>query len=693
MKKRFFCIFQACFLCVLAFLVAGCNDALSPEEQQQQEQEIQDAIDSGELTEEEAEDMKDDLRGGINLDGTLVLRRPLDGYDFNDPENIVTTNYYRRYSRNLLVTLLQVYGNMNYDVIATDFYNNVFEMLLYANPDNETLIELNRQYQENPDDFIPFYDAMRYQITDVQQVGSEIYGSNGSITIDGVIYTYSGSPLTLTPTSGGTPITADAAGQITVAGITYNCSLNNGALTLTSVAATAVEVTANTNYAWNWSVQFGAATYRPWLYVYNGEQLLPDGTVAATFNENDVQYNYSFDSFESYYTGGFVPVYAFDQTAFNNAFVNTEYQTALEYAIYCIVLGQRPNAMDVTIDQSGNVTVTVEGYAAQTTPEVKSSVQLALEDKQQLFNELGSYVGLTQTNKTYIAEFILDEIIGEAATGTALAQNVLMYEDMVDAIVEYAGTLTTIGQTQNPEGGEEDGDPTYVGDNFIASEMATYPLLSFMSNMDGDNFLYTGEHEYQSFVILPSTEDLEIGNIMLDFKYDAGRDGDEIVDPNAYLDLEVSVRWWDVRTDEAGTVISKEMRVITVTHRIFDGAFDAGEDGSTLDIEVDLPENQGGFGETIKVGKFTVPDALKPTSGLVTTITGLTDARKYYQVLESSTYGGYGVLNQEMFEFSYCEVAFNVAKAVGDTDTNYAFYLSLANIYEPLKHENDPEWH
>ena len=691
MKKKFFCIFQACFLCVLAFLVAGCNDALSPEEQQQQEQEIQDAIDSGELTEEEAEDLRDDLRGGINLDGVLVLRRPLDGYDYEG--NSRTSNYYGELSANLLRTLFQVYGNFNYDLVAPFTNENAFAMLLSENPDNETLIELNRQYQENPDDFIPFYDAMRYQITDVQQVGTTIHGSNGLITIDGMVYSYTEeSPLTLTPTL-GSAITEDANGQITVGGTTFTYALNNGALTLTSVAATAVEVTANTNYAWNWSVQFDAAAYRPWLYAYNGEQLSPDGTVTATFNENDARYNYSFETFERYYSGADQASYFIDLEAFNNAFVNTEYQTALEYAIYCIVLGQRPNAMEEEIDASGNVTVTVEGYAAQTTPEVKSSVQLALEDKQQLFNELGSYVGLTQTNKTYIAEFILDEIIGEAATGTALAQNLLMYEDVVEAIVEYAGTLTTIGQTQNPEGGEEDGDPTYVGDSFIASEMATYPLLSFMSNMDGDNFLYTGEFEYQSFVIMPSKEDLEIGNIMLDFKYDAGRDGDEIVDPNAYLDLEVSVRWWDVRTDEAGTVISKEMRVITVTHRIFDGVFDAGEDGSTLDIEVDLPENQGGFGETIKVGKFTVPDALKPTSGLVTTITGLTDARKYYQVLESSTYGGYGVLNQEMFEFSYCEVAFNVAKAVGDTDTNYAFYLSLASIYEPLQHENDPEWH
>lgn len=681
-------------MCVLAFMVAGCNDALSPEEQQQQEQEIQDAIDSGELTEEEAEDLRDDLRGGINLDGVLVLRRPLDGYDFDGNVPDGGRNYYQLYSRNLLITLLQVYGNLNNDV-DEQYNSNAFEMLLYANPDNETLIELNRRYQENPDAFIPFYDAMRYQITDVQQVGTTIHGSNGLITIDGTVYSYTESPLILTPTLGGSAITEDANGQITVGGTTFTYALNNGALTLTSIAATAVEVTANTNYAWNWSVADNQEGYSSYIYMYDfyGSEGFPN--IQNGFIENKFLISdYSYSSFNDFYSGNDDTYGDFYPEYFNNAFVNTEYQTALEYAIYCIVLGQRPNAMDVTIDQqSGNVTVTVEGYAAQTTPEVKSSVQLALEDKQQLFNELGSYVGLTQTNKTYIAEFILDEIIGEAATGTALAQNLLMYEDVVDAIVEYAGTLTTIGQTQNPEGGEEDGDPTYVGDSFIASEMATYPLLSFMSNMDGDNFLYTGEFEYQSFVIMPSKEDLEIGNIMLDFKYDAGRDGDEIVDPNAYLDLEVSVRWWDVRTDEAGTVISKEMRVITVTHRIFDGAFDAGEDGSTLDIEVDLPENQGGFGETIKVGKFTVPDALKPTSGLVTTITGLTDARKYYQVLESSTYGGYGVLNQEMFEFSYCEVAFNVAKAVGDTDTNYAFYLSLASIYEPLQHENDPEWH
>lgn len=671
----------------MVFALAGCG-GMDPSFKE----ELDDALENGEITEDEYEDTLEEELGGINLDGVLVLRRPLN-YDYEGSST--TSDYYKVLSSDILTFLFYVYGNFNTYVQE----ETIFTTLRKANANVELLEKLNQDFLSKPDDFIYFYDAIRYQITEEDPSYQTIIGDAGKIIINGEEFSYSNA-------SGKLVLTGEAGtfeennSKITINGADYSFSLTENNLTLTSTQPNSITATADLDYGWNWSLSYdngaenveNSLAYKPWLYAYNGGVVSSRNEITATFNQNDPEFNYDFDTFEKYYSGSFVGYdeIKFEPTQFLSAFVNEDYKTALEYAIYSIVLGITPNEITVAYDPvTGAPSVSVEGFAPT---EEKSSAVLALEDRKALFNELGSYVGLTETNKQNIADFVIEEIIGEQAT-TGPRANELYYEELVDAIVQFTGTLTTIGRTES-ESGSVTGDDTTVGESFIASEAVTYPLTSFMSNIDGDPFLYTGgPYEYQSFVLMPSEENCEFSDIWLDFKYDAGNDGDEIYDPNKYLEIEVSVRWWQVQTDEAGNVLSKTMRVVTKTIRVKDGPIDEGEEGSYIEFELDVPESQGGFGETVKIGKFNCPEPLVPKEDRKVTITGKTDARKYYQVIESSTYGGYGVLNQELFDFSYCEVAFNVAKAPGDNQTNYAFYTAISNIYEPLKYENDPEWH
>ena len=666
----------------MIFALAGCGGK-DPDFKK----ELDDALENGEITEDEYEDTLEEELGGINLDGVLVLRRPLN-YDYEG--NSSTSNYYEEFSTNLLRTLFLVYGNLNYG------FSNVFDTMFQETKNNETLQMLSEKFASgDKEDFIYFYDAIRYQITEEDPSYQTITGGAGKIIINGDEFSYSNASgkLVLTGTTG---TFEENNSKITINGADYTFSLTENNLMLTSTQPNSITATADLDYGWNWSLSYASSNYYPYIYVYgkdiNNLPELTNNQTQANFSANA----YNFSSFEEYYSGNSVE-YDFSPAEFMSAFVNEDYKTALEYAIYSIVLGITPNANEITVAYdpvTGAPSVSVEDFAPT---EEKSSAVLALEDRKALFNELGSYVGLTETNKQNIADFVIEEIIGEQAT-TGPRASELYYEELVDAIVQYTGTLTTIGRTDDGSGagtGDEpiEGDTT-VGETFIASEAVTYPLTSFMSYIDGDPFLYTGgPYEYQSFVLMPSNENCEFSDIWLDFKYDAGNDGDEIYDPNKYLEIEVSVRWWQVKTDEAGNVLSKTMRVVTKTIRVKDGPINEGEEGSYIEFELDVPERQGGFGETVKVGKFNCPEPLVPKEDRTVTITGKTDARKYYQVIESSTYGGYGVLNQELFDFSYCEVAFNVAKAPGDNQTNYAFYTAISNIYEPQKHENDPERH
>lgn len=602
------------------------------------------------------QDKKDEQTGGISVDYVKVLRKPL-SYDFNgnvtDKDGGEGTNreYYYNFGTDILSWLFRTYGNFNTEY-NTNLYTNIFDEY-YQTTNNEKMNELAQNFEvdANKDNYLYWYDALRYQIVNVTP-----YYKNKE----------SGKPLT--------PDISQAEDNPTV--VYY-------------------DVTADYKKGWNWSLTHTNENYLPWLVNDRNNQSTDTLRPKVKYEITD-NYKFDFETFNGYYDNasgeGYID-YLFSSNQFSSAFIGnnssnpvikSDYNRALEYAIYNIVLGITPRNMKVTYTgTNGAPVVTIDGYSATTGANAKTSAEVAVEDIKSTFNRLGSYVGLTTKNKKDIVKYILENVIGTQAkskyTVTGIEKQVnYYYEDVVTAIVDYCGKLTTIGKAS-------EGDPTTdtkIDDAYIASEVVDYPYTTFFSKFGyGDPFKNKKPYEYQSAVIVPSRE-TTVTDIWLDFKYDAGNDGDDIYDPEKFLDITVSIRW----NKGDGSPI----HVMQKNVRIKDGPVDVGGE-STIEFEFEPARGSYAFGEPVKIGMFNTPDALKTTKEKrVIIISGLTDARRYYKVLQSATYGGYGVLDNSKFDCSYLEIAYSVAKIPGDTTTNYAFYTSISNFVED--EEEDTSW-
>ncbi len=594
---------------------------------------------------------KDEITGGISVDYVKVLRKPL-SYDYSgnvtnkDGGETGNKEYYYNFGGDVLTYLFRTYGNFNKDF--DDTYKNIFDEY-YQKTNNEKMNELAQDFESaNKDSYLYWYDALRYQITRVTP-----YYKNKE----------SGKPLT--------PDISQAEDNPTV--VYY-------------------DVTADYKKGWNWSLTHTNENYLPWLVNDRNNQSTDTLRPNVKYEITD-KYKFDFETFNGYYDNasgeGYID-YLFSSNQFSSAFIgnkeakNTDYNRALEYAIYNIVLGITPRNMKVTYTGTdGAPVVTIDGYSATTGANAKTSAEVAVEDIKSTFNRLGSYVGLTTKNKKDIVKYILENVIGKQAKSEYKVDGIekqvnYYYEDVVTAIVDYCGKLTTIGKAS-------EGDPTTdtkIDDAYIASEVADYPYTTFFSKFgNSDPFKNKKPYEYQSAVIVPSRE-TTVTDIWLDFKYDSGNDGDDIYDPEKFLDITVSIRW----NKGDGSPI----HVMQKNVRIKDGPVDVGGE-STIEFEFEPARGSYAFGEPVKIGMFNTPDALKTTKEQrVITISGLTDARRYYKVLQSATYGGYGVLDNSKFDCSYLEIAYSVAKIPGDTTTNYAFYTSISNFVED--EEEDTSW-
>lgn len=607
------------------------------------------------------QDKKDEQTGGISVDYVKVLRKPL-SYDFSgnvtDKDGGEGTNreYYYNFGNDILSWLFKTYGNFNTGFDTT--FNNIFEEY-YQKTNNEKMNELAQNFEvdANKDNYLYWYDALRYQITRVTPRYND--KNNAGKTTDKVEDAVTDNGKTIE--EGGTPII-----------VSY-------------------DVSADTQRGWNWALDYSQNDYQAYVYAHG------NGTAIETSKliKNSFTYDiYNYDRFKKYYRGEEIfgepslSVEKFSEAFIgnnsSNPVIKSDYNRALEYAIYNIVLGITPRNMKVTYTgTNGAPVVTIDGYSATTGANAKTSAEVAVEDIKSTFNRLGSYVGLTTKNKKDIVKYILENVIGKQAKSEYTVEGIkkqvnYYYEDVVTAIVDYCGKLTTIGKASS----DEAKDDTKIDDAYIASEVADYPYTTFFSKFgNGDPFKNKKPYEYQSAVIVPSRE-TTVTDIWLDFKYDSGNDGDDIYDPEKFLDITVSIRW----NKGDGSPI----HVMQKNVRIKDGPVDVGGE-STIEFEFEPARGSYAFGEPVKIGMFNTPDALKTTKEKrVIIISGLTDARRYYKVLQSATYGGYGVLDNSKFDCSYLEIAYSVAKIPGDTTTNYAFYTSISNFVED--EEEDTSW-
>ena len=560
---------------------------------------------------------------GFNISSVKVLRKPLNGYDFDDNVSTDTSkggnDYYRYLSEDILTKLFDAYGNFNSDIHGV--YNNVFEQINSVKA-NDKVSELETSFSTNPEQFKYFYDTIRYQI-----ISEDVDATSSNILIK-----------------------------------------------------------FDKSKAWNWSVPFETGAdlnnkYNPYLAeIPNTEQPPAESKPNIVAKKFDIS-NYTFDMFKEYYSGDSFQL-SFNTTNYSSAFINDDYVNALTYAIYNIVLGTNMKPMSVSY-ATGTPVITIEGFTADSQ---KTSTQKAVEEIKATFKQLGAYVGLTERNKENIVNFVLTEVIGTNAQAGVNRLYDPCYKDVVSAVVDYAGSLTKIGITQVPEGGEpdEEGDTT-VGESYMASEVVDYPATSFTSFGGASAFEYTKPYEYQSMIIAPKYA-TNLTDLWLDFKYDAGDDGDAIT-TDEVLEIEVIVRW----RKESGEILQLAKNI-----SVPDGPFDPGEDTHWLAFEFhDRPYLPGPyFNEPIKVNKFNCPDALVPKEGEhVITLTGSTAARRYYKVMEG-TNGVYGVIDPNRVEGSYLEIAFNIKKdpdPMVQLNKNYKFYTAISNFYDDVG--DGLEWH
>lgn len=414
--------------------------------------------------------------------------------------------------------------------------------------------------------------------------------------------------------------------------------------------------------------------------------------------------------------------------------VTTEnfYQDALEYATYLFVLGydyQIPADapyFDFTTDfdaVSGKITdVKVNWNGNQV------SVVDALDEVKKIYKEQGGFVGLTEKNKEQIAQFVIDKVIGEDAYSKNTFEVVRInekldannipsfdvtnqqdplkfnrnYDQIVKNIVDYACNEAPIGWDA------ENNKALTLNQNYNASKITDYDADYFFMNYqdsDGNNsdehrFDHIEAAEYQSMVIFPKTSDVgkALTNIVLCFEY--------FDNPNPNLrmadsiTINVGFRYFNSKGNngDGEIVFSGEKQI--VVDNVKDGQFGRDEnpdkywvyigDSSEIDdiiLPNDLKVNTS-FNKNIGNGAIdpfasgTIDENGATASKL---ISGIDDARKYYKLNDSSSYGSFGTLNESMFSVNsagddacdFIEVYFDIVKQKGVSGISYNFKVGL----------------
>ncbi|MBQ8792532.1 MAG: hypothetical protein IJZ62_02835, partial [Clostridia bacterium] len=267
----------------------------------------------------------------------------------------------------------------------------------------------------------------------------------------------------------------DTVGQVT------NQVNEDGTDTGTEVNYTIVG--ADLSSKWNWSFNYVWPNVEGSLmdtaykildnHLYNiNSETMNDAKSAIISHYTDATKNIG-DKYQSIYLG------TTSQTDYDNY---SPYVKALEYAIYSYALDLEPAQVQITYASTGDVPYSVKiGNVA---------VDNALANIKQLFNQAGSYVGLTTRQAEKLKVWILNNVIGSSAQddfttyanvtevvgddgktvvgyefGTGTTVNLGRdYENAVDRIVEGVCSQVTIG---NADG---DGDGK-IQDNFLASEI------------------------------------------------------------------------------------------------------------------------------------------------------------------------------------------------------------------------------
>lgn len=656
MKKIWMRIFSICLICCMAFVCVGCMGS----------------------TPEDYEDSDTDFEDTKTLDmyGIKVLYRP-DSYDFNtgsggtaEEENI----YYGQYAYQIMQTLYYIYAISN-----TTISNAIQD---YA-----------PQFINDKAEFLPYlYDSVRYKVDTLGTVNNieviEVTEGQDVITIkfleDGSFEIY----------KNGTKI-ENTSEEYSTYTTKYNLNtFENYYL-----------VGANYQNGWNWSFDYDVEGLEGYLSHYDPE--FTDWNYSSPIEKDNHIYGL-FKTNESYYEDNITDYYIGLQNLYQQNFLTSatgenveknydaysEFTKALEYAIYCYALDLEPNQITVSHspitvgDTEYFYSMNVSGFVAEGN---KSSVDVALEYIQNLFNETGSFVGLTQLQITKIENWILQNIIGPTAYSNDMinifsnitevrtyngtnyevsykfdandASSVEFgrrYQEVVHNIIEGVCSLVSI----SGEGGDANIDERflaseikeYAGNTFIIGDDANFPKYE-----EGQSEVAILPLEYQSVVLMLNQLQF-IENMYIALKYDADLSGTtEGQFGTDYIEIQVDLNYYNHANNVYCTLASEVAKVYDGPYDIeympFDGENGAGDGIAPADHVSGVEFSSIGkmwennyFGDALPVNAFNpnignqilMTEDMKATnydgSILVSrspiVLVGTTDVRKWYSIVE-----------------------------------------------------------
>ncbi len=719
----------------------------------------------------------------ISMYGTKVLYRP-DTYDFNINSGGTTTNpndYYGDYAYSILTELYYIYAILDHTTLNIYFNNG---------KDGDNYIPIFKDELKEDDSFniknIYFlYDSIRYQINSIGEVTDEV-----TIIDDGKSMIWNGNKVTF---SDGTVTESETDTKAKIKTLysyvddestpEINEADTNATQKFTELKSkynTAISdkghiiLGASTNSQWNWSFDIKYKDTKNDI-----DYSVPLATELTSFKFNikdnikDNNYrsniaikNSSFTTLMNLYYDGdlkhnYSTLYLGSPTKGNSA-LYSDYVKALEYVIYCYALDLEPQAMSISMPKEGQkpsdaYKVQIGSYIANGT---KSSADVALEDIKTLFNRMGSMVGLMDRQINKLKAWIKENVIGFTGNNPSVKDDYFYvydynktveidasgnsktyyvpqqknrvevelgrdYDRVVDAIVQNVVEEATIGKDPT------NGDPVYVNDKYLASEIIEYSGDTFMVNDDsffpkyepGQNPRCIRPLEYQSAVLMFS-KPVAFTDVAVILKYDADGDGTEKGkwDMNKYLDIIVELNYYNYQSKKMFTLASEKTRV-------YDGPYEWGVTPEDYPEYPNLPADHGIVGLSVNTkapelqpfivgaeegdpmlyvntfntnigGGILKTDAssmdycnpLIPISTNPLVIVGTTNVRKYYSIVEPTdgelgssgqTYLT-GRLNPKMFEGNdgcdYLEITYKVLKDNKDTNKNYKFYTSLWTI-------------
>ena len=617
-------------------------------------EDLQDQFENGEMTEDEFEDaMKETL--SAPLYGTKVLYRP-EHYDF-DQGGGSYANYYAKYAYTILTNLIYVYG---------------------ASSANQYL---------SVSDYI--YDTIRYKTYSIATVTTELDQDGNSSTLSTprfVIFANANADWNMTMQYIDNNISL----------IAYPYTINERFIDIDSANLSEI--------AFDFVDQ---QTYSPAVYYQTNQISYAKSILAPTYDGE-----FTIDP---------------ENENFNNLINSGNYSDvvkAVEYALYCFALDLTPQTVTFTEGSSATqpINVSIGGQTADA----------QLEYIKEVFNSIGSTVGVSSRMQTKLVDWLLETVIGEEAmandtvvyydnvtvtrnddgsssynfsnaTVTETVTNARDYENTVEEIVSTVCDQVQIGSVNDED--------VNVDDRFLASEVKDFwgDLFSIDVNNEEDPFVNIPAMEYQSAVLMfnDDLEEIEIRdpndptgmtmmtvqghkveNLWLVFQYDAGNDGLNNVDPNASITIRVHLNAYinGVYMQDVA-----ESQMITVP----DGPMDYGNTGMVMFESIGDRENGlifNSFNTEVGNGILKAMDNYSGSTLISDPLilVGTTELKDYYKLIEpeepladGTTYT-YGILDHTKLtgadQTDYLEIAYEVIKVAGDTETNYKFQTGIALI-------------